>query len=89
MARRRLLGAVAIAAMLAASGANADTRLETSNKKWTQMDTCSRQSFQKFPDYTVEGSAKRDAYVRDCLRTHRLPPRNDLAQPQQTPAPQQ
>jgi hypothetical protein len=89
VARRRLLGAAAIAAMLAATGVNADTRLETSNKKWTQMDACSRQSFQKFPDYTVEGSAKRDAYVRDCLRTHRLPPRNDLAQPQQTQQPQQ
>jgi hypothetical protein len=61
-------------------GAPADTRLETSNKIWAKSDTCGKESFQKFPDYTAEGAAKRDAYMRECLRKNRLPPRNDLAQ---------
>jgi hypothetical protein len=78
----RLFGAAAIAAVLATASADAETRLDTSNKKWTQMDTCAKQSFQKFPDYTAEGATKRDAFVRDCLRMHRLPPRNNVAQPQ-------
>jgi hypothetical protein len=76
------LAAAALMAVLAATGADAETRLETSNKKWANMDTCAKQSFQKYPDYTAEGANKRDAFMRDCLRTHRLPPRNNLAQPQ-------
>ena len=55
--------------------------LEKSNKIWAQSDTCGKESFQKFPDYTVEGATKRNAYMRECLRKNRLPPRNDLAQP--------
>jgi hypothetical protein len=60
-----------------------DTRLQTSNKIWAKSDLCGKESFQKFPDYTAEGAAKRDSYMRDCLRKNRLPPRNDLAQPLQ------
>jgi hypothetical protein len=59
------------------------TRLQTSNKVWAKSDLCGKESFHKFPDYTAEGAAKRDAYVRECLRNNRLPPRNDLAHPPQ------
>jgi len=59
------------------------TRLEKSNKIWTQNDNCGKESFQKFPDYTTEGAAQRDAYMRECLRRHHLPPRADVAQPPQ------
>jgi hypothetical protein len=86
-----LWAAVAAVALVGASaraqdetlGTPSDTKLERSNKKWAQNDTCGKESFRKFPDFTVEGAAKRDAYMRECLRKHRLPPRNDLAQPQQ------
>ncbi len=94
-ATRRLLplwAAIAVVAALAGTSARAqdtlggpkDTRLEMSNKKWAQSDTCGKESFRKFPDYTTEGAAKRDAYMRECLRKNHLPPRNDLAQPLQS-----
>ncbi|MGH7122861.1 MAG: hypothetical protein ACREFI_00715 [Stellaceae bacterium] len=57
------------------------TKLEKSNKMWGQNDTCGKDSFRKFPDYTAEAALSRDAYMRDCLRKHHLPPRNDLVQP--------
>lgn len=56
-------------------------KLGKSNKMWTRSDNCGKESFQKFPDYTTEGATKRDAYMRDCLRKHHLPPRADVAQP--------
>jgi hypothetical protein len=62
---------------------NQGSRLQRSNKVWTQNDNCGRESFQKFPDYTPEGAANRDAYMRECLRRHHLPPRADVAQPLQ------
>ena len=93
---RRWLLCVAAGATLAFTGAGVSaqtatdpeglyghepTRLEKSNRMWTQSDTCGKESFQKFPDYTADGALKRDAYMRDCLRKHHLPPRNDVAQP--------
>ncbi len=60
---------------------NEGTKLEKSNKMWGENDTCGKESFRKFPDYTAEAALKRDAYMRDCLRKHHLPPRNDVAQP--------
>ena len=98
MTRRLLISMAAVAAMMAMaetggyaqSTSDTDTlyqrrgsRLEKSNGMWTQSDSCGKESFQKFPDYTTEGAAKRDAYVRQCLRRHRLPPRADVAQPLQ------
>lgn len=69
--------------LVAAGVACADDRLKNSNAQWHAQDNCTRQAFQKYPDYTQEGATKRDAYVRQCLRTGRLPPRTDLATPQQ------
>jgi len=60
---------------------NEGTRLDKSNKMWGQSDTCGKESFRKFPDFTEEGALQRDAYMRDCLRKHHLPPRNDVARP--------
>jgi hypothetical protein len=89
--RSRLLLWVATAAAVVLTGTsghtedtlyeNQGTKLQKSTKIWTQNDTCGRESFQKFPDYTTEGGTKRDAYMRECLRKHRLPPRTDLSQP--------
>ena len=75
------LAAGALAALAATTARADDTLLERSNKKWTQNDICGKESFRKYPDYTAESAAKRDAYMRECLRKNRLPPRNDLAQP--------
>jgi hypothetical protein len=58
-----------------------DSRLEFSNKKWTQSDACGKESFRKFPDYTEQAAIQRDAYMRECLRNHNLPPRADLVKP--------
>lgn len=41
---------------------------------WLSMDKCKRQAFQKFPDYTPEGNAKREKAVRQCLEANNLPP---------------
>jgi hypothetical protein len=60
---------------------NEGTKLEKSNKMWEQNDTCGKDSFRKFPDYTAVAALQRDAYMRDCLRKHHLPPRNDVARP--------
>ena len=95
---RRYLHGVAIAAVVAMAGTTGyaqstspndslyqdqGNRLGQSNKMWSQSDTCGKESFQKFPDYTTEGAANRDAYMRNCLRKHHLPPRADVAQPLQ------
>ncbi len=57
------------------------TRLQKSNRMWEQNDMCGKESFRKFPDFTAEAAAARDTYMRDCLRKHHLPPRNDVATP--------
>ena len=59
------------------------TKLDKSNRVWGANDKCGKESFRKFPDYTAEAALGRDAYMRDCLRKHHLPPRNDVAQPLQ------
>jgi|GEM_PF-2394361 hypothetical protein len=89
--RRRLVAGLAATMTMALVGTgvrgqttlyeNQGTQLQKSNKMWEQSDNCGKESFQKYPDYTADGAAKRDAYMRACLRRHHLPPRNDLAQP--------
>jgi hypothetical protein len=67
---------VAVAAAEAAtSGAGTDnTRINGPSTRWHAADDCNREAFKKYPDYTQEGAAKRDAYLRQCLRDHHLPP---------------
>jgi hypothetical protein len=54
-----------------------------SNELWKESDNCGLESFKKFSDYTVEGGLNRDAFMRQCLRSHHAPPRADLVQPAQ------
>jgi hypothetical protein len=98
-ARRRLVLWLAAAGTLAAAGSgyaqsttdkdtlyqDEGTKLEKSNKMWGQSDTCGKESFRKFPDYTADAAGNRDAFMRDCLRKHHLPPRADVAQPLRPP----
>ena len=84
-----MVGAVVTVAVVSARAQNTSpfsisvesSKLQLSREKWLQSDDCGKESFQKFPDYTAEGAANRDAYMRECLRNHHLAPRNDLAQP--------
>ena len=59
------------------------SRQQKSRQLWKDSDNCGSESFRKFPDYTTEGAVKRDAFMRECLRSHKAPPRADLAQPVQ------
>jgi hypothetical protein len=84
-----MVGAVVTVAVVSARAQNPppfsisveSSKLQLSREMWLQNDNCGKESFQKFPDYTAEGAANRDAYMRGCLRNHHLAPRNDLAQP--------
>lgn len=84
----RLSAGVAAVLLLTAPGAHADNRLNGTNRQWVTADNCSRNSFKKYPDYTMEGALKRDAFVRECLRDNRQVPRADLVPPQPAVAPQ-
>jgi hypothetical protein len=68
-------GAVALAPGLA--GATANQR--TAQKAWNDSDKCAKQAALKYPDYTAEELAKRDAFLRRCL--------NGLGLPGRAPAP--
>ena len=76
--------AAAMTAATATAGLGADTRMDSPSKRWQAADQCNRDAFKKYPDYTQEGATKRDAYVRECLREHRLPPQNNSGQPKPT-----
>lgn len=72
-----LTAIAAIPALLSGPAQASDQRLGTANKTWHGQDNCTRQAFQKYPDYTEAGAAQRDTYVRQCLRDNRLPPRSN------------
>jgi len=75
--------AAAASAGAAVAGMGADnTRIDSPNKRWHTADDCNREAFKKYPDYTQEGAAKRDAFLRACLRDHRLPPPGNTGQAQ-------
>ena len=50
-----------------------DDPMRKSTTQWHTMDDCSRQAFRKYPDYTAEANAKREAFRRLCLRNKSLP----------------
>ena len=56
-----------------ASAAAADLNQRKADTAWKEGDTCAKQAFQKYPDYTPEGNAKRESARKACLRNHRLP----------------
>jgi len=73
--------AVAIAAGAMAAGMGPDNeRIDNPSKRWHAADDCNRQAFKKFPDYTQEGAAKREAFLRQCLRDKHLPPAESSGQ---------
>jgi len=72
---------LALAAALLPHVAQADMNQKNSSAAWRQADHCAQQAFQKFPDYTPESNAKREAARRACLRDHRLPEPGSAAAP--------
>jgi len=51
----------------------ADDKWQTSNAIWKVADRCAREAAAKYPDYTRESLAKREAMRRNCLRANNLP----------------
>ena len=70
-----------LAMVVAPLAARADANQKNSSAAWRQADRCAQQAFQKFPDYTTESNAKREAARRACLRDHRLPEPGSAAAP--------
>jgi hypothetical protein len=87
MRRRCVLVVLGLALTLAAGPrlARADALQTQSFTAWRQMQECAKQSAKKFPDYTPDGNAKREAAREECLRVHRLPVTAPVPTP---PAPQ-
>ncbi len=57
----------------AASPVAADAPWKQSTTVWKAMDKCARDAQKKYPDYTREANAKREAYRQSCLRNSNLP----------------
>lgn len=69
----RMLLLLAALLLLPHSSARADQNQKDANAAWKQANLCAKDAFKKFPDYTVDSNAKRDAARRECLRDHKLP----------------
>ena len=61
---------------------------ESSSKAWNAESTCSRNAWKKYPDYTTEAAAKRDAETNACRKAKGLKPLEPFPQ-QPTPPPAQ
>ncbi|HUB96483.1 MAG TPA: hypothetical protein VL993_11220 [Stellaceae bacterium] len=73
MSYRASLLAIAVAATLPLMAAHADPNQKDADAAWKTASECAHAAFKKYPDYTPEGNAKREAARVECLRDHRLP----------------
>ena len=64
---------LALGAALSSLVPQAQAQYKESQKKWLLADVCTRAAFKKFPDYTLEGNARRENYRRACMRDNGLP----------------
>jgi hypothetical protein len=65
---RRLALIIAVSAVIGPTGAalaESSTAIQA-QKSWLRGDKCAADAFKRFPDYTAEQNAKRDAYIRQC-----------------------
>lgn len=85
MAWYRLAAVIAIATASVAVPVCAQDRGAPSARRWQAMDNCNKDAFTHYPDYTVEGAAQREAFVRKCLRDQRLPAWSGYGTPQTKP----
>lgn len=61
------------AVLLPAGVARAQQNAQTATGHWHTADQCGKDAFKKFPDFTPDSNAKREAFRLECLRNHRLP----------------
>jgi len=64
---------LALVACAALAPAHAQDRGASSEHRWEAMNTCNKDAFTHYPDYTAEAAKQREVYVRKCLRDQRLP----------------
>lgn len=67
--------------MLGPTPALADNPGKRGSAVWRVMDKCTLAAQKKFPDYTDDAIAKREADVHQCLRAANRPGDVDLPQP--------
>ena len=76
MKRRDVALPLLVALLLAGAAlcpAGADEKWRQSNAAWKAADKCARLAVAKYPDYTRESLAKREAMRRNCLRANNIP----------------
>jgi hypothetical protein len=74
-----LLAFAAAALLLAVPSRAAD--VQGLQQRWNQMDRCTKMAREKYPEGNAAAQAKRDAFMQECQRTGRLPPRQGIAPP--------
>jgi hypothetical protein len=68
-----MMVAIVVAVSLPLMGVRADPNQKDADAAWKTAGQCAREAFKKYPDYTQEGNAKREAARLECLRDHKLP----------------
>jgi len=73
---RRALPIIVLAALFGAGSAHAvTTRYREQTTRWDNGDKCAKLAIEKYPDFTPEDNAKRDAYERRCRNSRDVPGR--------------
>jgi len=75
MSNGRMLISLAALLVAGSSGpaAAADINQHKAAAAWKQSDNCAQEAFRKYPDYTPQSNARREAARQACQRNHRLP----------------
>jgi hypothetical protein len=71
------LVALAVGALVLASAGTAMATQAGVNAMlgWKTADSCAKQAQTRYPDFTADSNAKRDAMLKACLEQNELPPR--------------
>lgn len=73
---RRALPIIVLAALFGAASAQAvTTRYREQTSRWDNGDKCAKLAIEKYPDFTAEDNAKRDAFERRCRNARDVPGR--------------
>jgi hypothetical protein len=72
---RLIVAAIAASVLLFAGAAMATQAGVNAMLGWKTMDSCAKEAQERYPDFTAESNAKRDAQLKACLEQNNLPPR--------------
>jgi hypothetical protein len=72
---RLIAPAVAALVLVSAGSAMATQAGVNAMLGWKTMDSCAKQAQARYPDFTADSNAKRDAMLKACLQQNNLPPR--------------